>query len=72
MKYAICNKEKALAVGIRELGHRTKDTEILLNEREIIINPNLTGTLEERVAALDGTAYSRTGVYQYINQNNWK
>lgn len=72
MKYVICNKDKALAAGFHELGHKMKGTMMLLNEREVIISPRLSGTLEERASALGGRTYSRTGVFHYVKQNKWE
>ncbi len=71
MKYAICNTQLSIAAGFKKRGHRMKDDEILLNEREILINSHLEGTLEERVAQLEGTLYTEVKAIYYLNQNKW-
>lgn len=68
MKYIICKANKAADIGIKPLGHRLRQDRILLNEKELTTSPALTGSLEERAAALGGEVYTYKSVTQIINK----
>lgn len=72
MKYVIANDEKAFEAGVPLLGHLVKGDSIILNEKEVMCNPALSGEFEDRVKSLDGTACTCTSVKQVISEGGWK
>ena len=68
MQYIEAKKGLALAAGFSLRGHRTNDTGMILNEKEVLFAPTLAEypTLEEKVAALDGTVYSHYEILQIL------
>lgn len=70
MRYIIASKEKASEKGFLVKIHRTNDTQVILNEKEVMNNRLLSGTLEERCEQLDGMDYSEKDMLHIIN--DWK
>lgn len=54
MDYVITTTEKAYNWGFSPVGHTINGKKICLNEKEVMSNDSLSGTLEERVTQLDG------------------
>ncbi len=71
MKYIIADKAKAADVGFVIEDHRRKDNQILLNEKEVMSNIALTGTLKQRVKQLNGASYTEKQVITEINKGGW-
>lgn len=71
MKYIIADKGKAADVGFKTEDHRRKGNQILLNEKEVMNNGTLQGTLKQRVKALDGMTYTEKQVIIEINNGDW-
>jgi len=67
MIYIIAPKQKAASFGFILARHRTNSKEIILNNKEVVCNQNLHGTFEERVAQLQGTAYSDKDLLHELN-----
>ncbi len=57
MRYAIVDEKKAAAKGFKSALHRTRKGRMVLNEREIELSVNLSGSAAERVADLGGRMY---------------
>lgn len=68
MKYIICKASKAADIGIKPLGHRLRQDRILINEKELMTCPALSGTLTARAAAIEGKVYTYESVTQLINK----
>lgn len=66
MKYILATKEKCLEHSLRIAGHITKDDKVVLNEKEIMFNPTVTGSFEERAAQMDGTIYTAAELLNLI------
>lgn len=60
MKYILANKVKAQRYGISLQCHVQKNSQVVLNEKEVLCNPGLAeaSTLEEKAALIDGTIYN--------------
>lgn len=54
MDYIITTTEKAFNWGFTPVGHTINGNKICLNEKEVMANESLTGSLAERVIQLDG------------------
>ena len=67
MVYVVASKGKACSFGFNPNRHRTNSTEIILNNKEIVCNQNLSGTFEERVAQLNGVTYSEKDLLHELN-----
>lgn len=67
MVYVIAPKGKATAYGFNPIRHRTNSTEMILNNKEIVCNQNLTGTFEDRVTQLRGVVYSEKDLLHELN-----
>ena len=72
MRYVIANKEKAMDVGVLLMGHLTKEDLIILNEKDVVCLSSLTGGLDERLPAIDGTIYTNTSINQIISEGGWE
>ena len=74
MRYAICNKQQAISVGINTDTHRCNEKMILLNEREVMVNKTLKGkTFEERITTeLGGRKISEQEAIDELNKGDWK
>lgn len=72
MKYVIADAGLALEHGFRAIGHKTKAGLIILNEREVMIKPSLSGTLDERAAQINGKAMTAAEVDNETNNGGWK
>lgn len=70
MKYIIANRGKVLMCGIRSNGHRQKDGQILINEKELGVVPGQTQ--EEKLLAIDGTIYSASEIERVLQEEDWK
>ncbi len=58
MRYAITEIDKAKNYGFQPFGHKTNGDLICINEKELFNAPTMSGTLEERVTALDAELLS--------------
>lgn len=70
MNYIIADKAKAKNWGFSELGHIVNGSKICLNEKEVINNPAMSGTIEERAEELGGCVTSATEAKQIMNNSN--
>lgn len=68
MLYIEAKKGLALAAGFSIRGHRTNDTGMILNEKEVMFNDHLADypTLQDKAAALEGTVYSHYEILQIL------
>ena len=71
MKYIIADKARAADAGFRTEDHRVKENLILLNEKEVMDNTTLQGTLKQRTQALQGTAYTEKKALIELNKGGW-
>lgn len=58
MQYVLITRAMAAKYGYREFGRAIKGDNTVLTEAEVMSNKKLTGSFEERVAELGGTAMS--------------
>lgn len=74
MRYIIANKAKSVDMGINTQGHKTKRTQILLNEKEVTTCNALLAypTLEDKCKQINGKIYSHVQVIQEIEKGGWK
>lgn len=68
MKYIEAKKGLALQAGFSLRGHRTNDTGMILNEKEVMFADSLAAypTLQEKAAALDGTIHTHDEILQIL------
>jgi hypothetical protein len=71
MKYVFCNETKATQHGFAMTEHRLKGSRMLLNEKEVMNCPSLSGTLNERAVALDGRAFTDRETDVKLNNGDW-
>ena len=69
MKYVIADRSKVLSYGINAIGHRSKEAQIFVNEKELDVVPG--DTLNKRAKAVDGRVYTATGIKRIINEGGW-
>lgn len=70
MKYIVADIKKAKDWGFQELGHIVNGKSICLNEKEVMNNPAMQGTLEERADDLGGVVSSASEAKQIMNNSN--
>lgn len=70
MKYIIADLKKAKDWGFMELGHLIKGNKICLNEKEVVNNPAMSGTLAERAETLGGSVLTAAETKQIMNNSN--
>lgn len=70
MQYIIADLKKAIDWGFLELSHLIKGNKICLNEKEVINNQAMSGTLAERAEILGGSVLTATETKQIINTTN--
>lgn len=70
MQYIIANRGKVLMCGIRSNGHRQKEGQILINEKELCLVPGQTQ--DEKLLAIDGTIYSASEIEKVLQEEDWK
>ncbi|MGM9737822.1 MAG: hypothetical protein ACI3ZT_05345 [Candidatus Cryptobacteroides sp.] len=70
MQYIIANRGKVLMFGIHSTGHRQKDGQILINEKELVVVPGQTQV--EKLLAIDGTLYSASEIEKVLQEGDWK
>lgn len=70
MEYIIADIKKAKDWGFKEMGHLIKSDKMWLNEKEVINNPAMSGTLEERAERLGGIVLSATEAKHIMNNTN--
>lgn len=59
MKYILASKDKCQELGIKISGHITKDSRVVLNEKEVAFSPVLSDlTIEEKANMVDGVIYN--------------
>ena len=58
MRYAIAKTDKAKMFGFKEFGHKTNRDLICINEKELMNTTTMSGSLEERVEALEAELLS--------------
>lgn len=68
MEYIIAERDKANEWGFTELGHIVRGSLICLNEKEVMNNVAMSGTLEDRAEALCG--YVTTASEAKMTMNN--
>ena len=71
MKYIITTINKAIAIGINPVGHFKKGDLIILNQNEILNNPNLDGDIDARVKQLEAKIYTQQYVKRMIKKENY-
>lgn len=67
MVYVIASKEKAAQYGFVLKYHRTNSTQVILNNKEVVISQALTGDFDERVKLLDGEVYGEKELLFKLN-----
>lgn len=72
MRYVIANKALAVDAGFPTVGHRVQGNLILLNEKELMCSAALTGTIDERAAAIEGTVYTHEGINYALQEGGWQ
>ncbi len=71
MKYIITTINKAIDIGINPVGHFKKGDLIILNQNEILNNPNLDGDIDARVKQLEAKIYTQQYVKRMIKKENY-
>lgn len=71
MKYIVVEKRKAKDAGLSLIGHLTKDGRIIINEKEVD-NLRINGSINEKIAYLEGEVYSTIEMKKEIKQGGWK
>ena len=68
MQYIEAKKGLALQAGFSLKGHRTNETGMILNEKEVMFADSLSAypTLQEKAEALEGTVHSHTEILQIL------
>lgn len=72
MNYVIADAGLAMAKGIKAMGHKFRAGLMMLNEREVTNCPALSGTLDERAAAIKGTVLTDAEVKETLSKGGWK
>lgn len=62
MRYVIADKEKSKIAGFDLAGHKSRGSEVALNEKEVMDSQWLGGTLAERAAKIGGAVYTEREV----------
>lgn len=71
MRYIIANTAKTLEQGIAAAAHRTKGRRILLTEKEVLFR--IAGdTFDDKLAAIDGRAYTQSEITKILKREDWK
>ncbi len=70
MEYIVADREKAKDWGFSETGHAVRGNLICLNEKEVINNPVMRGSLAERAELLGGCISSITEAKMIMNKFN--
>lgn len=70
MNYIVADIRKAKDLGFQELGHIVKGKLICLNEKEVMNNPAMQGTLEDRADVLGSVVSSASEAKQIMNNSN--
>lgn len=71
MRYIKIARTIAALHSISEGVRLVSDTDIIINEKDLINQPELSGTLEDRVALLDGEFLSNNEVKQLMNKGGY-
>ncbi len=71
MLYLIANKTTAAEHGFPAKNHVVNGNLVLLNEREVVFSPTLSGTLEQRAAQLSASIYTEPELQIIINEGGW-
>ena len=70
MRYTLINKTRALAVEFKLDGHKmTADNKVLLNEKEVMQNQLLSGSMEDRCTYLGGYPESLDSIRLKTSKN---
>lgn len=72
MRYAICDKQKAIIKGYQPDVHRQQGNTVLLNEKEVMQHPAMTGTFEERISTMNGRMLTDKEMQETIRKGDWK
>lgn len=74
MRYAICNRQQAISKGFNPDTHRCSEGTLILNEREVMVNPMLDGeTFDDRVTIeLEGRTITEQEAITELNTGDWK
>lgn len=68
MEYILADRKKAGEWGYSELGHVVRGNLICLNEKEVMNNEAMTGTLADRAEKLGGRVSSLSETKILLNQ----
>ena len=70
MKYIYAEKSRVIGYQISVIGHRCKNSKVVLNEKEVMNAPSLqaASTLEEKAALLGGTIHTAAELIDIINR----
>lgn len=63
----MADRRKAKLSGFSETGHAVKGNLVCLNEKEVMNNPVMRGTLQERAKALGGSVCTATKAKMMLN-----
>lgn len=69
MRYILTDSSRAAQLGFTGPGHRTKNGRTLLNEKEVMFAPSLTGTFEQRAAQTGGTVMTAREAMIYFQND---
>lgn len=70
MKYILAEKSRAIDYQISVVGHRCKNSKVVLNEKEVMNAPSLQAgsSLEEKAALLGGAIHTAAEMIDIINR----
>lgn len=71
MRYAIIEIQKAESIGISSANHFRNDTEMVVNEKEIMYSDAIGDTFEEKISLLEGKIYNKIAIKKQI-KNGYK
>ena len=71
MRYIVISMDNAVKYGVCTYRHQRKGGKVIVNEKELLMNPVLTGSVEERVEQTGGTLMSDAEAIQLANKGGW-
>lgn len=72
MRYLVIPTTAAKAYGFDESLHLTRGDMMCVNEKEVMMNPRLAGTLADRASALGSPLYSSDEAVQLMDRHSKK
>ncbi len=69
MQYIIANKDKAEKAGLILAGCRQKDGKVIVTEKSLMTMEG--ASLEEKIASLEGKAYTTVEIKKIIKNDKW-